>query len=104
MNKKDLHPDTAVFVNDAESTVQFRPLSAVRHLSARLAALACIRRLARLYSRLLEEPVSPRRTLRLLHVQLAGLLLVLPADLHPGFRLLFLAWLMLAARSCRSDR
>ncbi len=60
-----------------------------------------IRTLSRIYSILLEEPVSPRQTLKLLHVQLAALCLVMPADMPLGLRALFLLWTGVALLQCK---
>lgn len=59
--------------------------------------------LSRCYSRLLGEAVGPLRTLRLLHVQLAFLLLVLPVPFLFAVRVFFLLWFGLALLQCRGS-
>ncbi len=49
-------------------------------------------RLARLYSELMGERISPRHTLHILHVQTALLAAVFPIDMPVVLRLAALAW------------
>ncbi len=77
------------------------PARSLSEKLARLEATACVRRLSDLYSRLLEEDVSPCRTLRLLHAQCAIACLLLPLPLPLGMRAACLAWSALAAWQCR---
>ncbi|MCM1109310.1 MAG: hypothetical protein NC388_09750 [Clostridium sp.] len=52
------------------------------------------------YSRLLEERVSPLRTLRLLHAQVAFLSLVFPVVFSLPMRFLVLGWFIVAVSRC----
>lgn len=71
-------------------------------LVERLAATSAVRRLADLYSHLLEETVSPRRTLHLVHAQVAALALFFPIDMPASARLLCLAWFGIACLQCKA--
>lgn len=57
--------------------------------------------LAHLYSRILEEKVTPPQALRLLHAQLAFLLLAFPCHLPILVRILFLVWFTVSLIQCR---
>lgn len=91
MEKKELLIETA-----------YAPQNFRINLLARIGSQAWLRRLAAVYSFLLEEEVGPRRTLRLLHAQVAVLSAVLPADMPLALRALLLAWAFLACRQCRT--
>lgn len=104
MTKKDALLDSSLLGNDCRHSALFRDTNKTVGLLARLESSHCIKRLADTYSRLLEEPVTPRRTLRLLHAQLAGLMLVFPVNFHPGVRFLFLMWMVLAIWQCRNPK
>jgi len=56
--------------------------------------------LARVYSDILERPVSPRQTLHLLHVQVAALMLLLPVCAPLTYYALATLWCGLALRGC----
>jgi len=90
MEKKELLIETA-----------YAPQNFRINLLARIGSQAWLRRLAAVYSFLLEEEVGPRRTLRLLHAQVAAMSAVLPADMPLALRALLLAWAFLACRQCR---
>lgn len=91
MEKKELLIETA-----------YAPQTFRINLLARIESQAWLRKLASVYSFLLEEEVGPRRTLHLLHAQIAVMLLTLPADMPVALRALLLAWACLAARQCRN--
>ncbi len=57
--------------------------------------------LARIYSALLEENVSPARTLRLVHAQIACIAALLPAEMPILLHLALLAWAGMAVYGCR---
>lgn len=77
------------------------PARRTLHLSQRIENSRILLRLAALYSRLLEEPVTPRRTLRLLHAQLAALTLLMMGTPSLLLGMLLLAWTALAVWQCR---
>lgn len=85
------------FVLDTPFLAQEKPQS----LFARLAATRPVVALAAFYSRLLEEPVSPRHTLHLLNAQAAVLAAIFPADMSLFLRGLFFLWAALALLGCR---
>lgn len=66
-----------------------------------LARTKAIRSLARLYSLLLEEPITPVRTLRLLHAQIAAIAAICPAEMPVAIRLTCFAWAAMAICGCR---
>lgn len=70
---------------------------------SRLTQARAVRRLSSVYSTLLEERVTPLRTLHLLHAQLAITTLVMPADLPLAARLVSLLWSALALRACAQN-
>lgn len=70
------------------------------NLLATLEQLGAVRRLADVYSRLLEERVTPRQTLHLVHAQLACFALLLTASAPWAFYVLELAWTALAVKGC----
>ena len=55
---------------------------------------------SRIYSDLLEQPVNPRQTLHLLHVQLAVLMLLLPIGAHLSYYAIAALWCALALNGC----
>lgn len=57
--------------------------------------------LTRIYSALLEENVSPARTLCLLHAQIACIAAVLPVGMPILLHLALLAWAGMAVYGCR---
>lgn len=65
-----------------------------------LARAKAIRLLARLYSALLEEEITPVRTLHLLHAQIAAIVAICPAGMPAALRLLCLVWAGLAIKRC----
>ena len=68
------------------------------------AAVLCSRpivSLARLYTQLLGEPISPLQTLHLLNAQLSFLMLVFPLSFTIMVRILFLVWFGVALLQCR---
>jgi len=75
----------------------------VKALFVRMENGRAIRFLARLYSQLMEEEVSPRRTLCLLHAQIAGFCLLFPAPLPFIYRVVCLCWMLIACFQCRSQ-
>lgn len=85
------------FVLDSSFLAQEKP----QNLFARLAASRPIVALAAFYSRLLEEPVSPRHTLHLLNAQAAILAAIFPADMSLSLRALFFLWAALALLGCK---
>lgn len=91
MEKKELLVETACTPAD------FR-----LNLIARIETCVWLQRLAAVYSFLLEEKVSPRRTLRLLHAQTAVFFAIAPAGMPLGLRALLLVWAALAVRQCRT--
>ncbi len=104
MTKKDYTPTLSAPYAAYRSGASLS--SALKHLGRAVADTAArlpiIRRLAHLYSLLLEETVTPRQTLRLLHAQLAGLCLLWPADIALSLRGMALAWAAAAIYQCRS--
>lgn len=57
--------------------------------------------LAHLYSRILEEKITPSQALRLLNAQLAFLFLAFPLYFPMPVRILFLVWFATALIQCR---
>lgn len=57
--------------------------------------------LARLYSRILEEKITPSQALRLLNAQLAFLFLAFPCCIPMPVRILFLVWFATSLIQCR---
>lgn len=90
MEKKELLVGTAC----TPSAVRF-------NLVARIESCVWLQRLASVYSALLEEKISPRRTLRLLHAQAALFCAVAPASMPLGLRTVLLAWAGVAVWQCR---
>lgn len=84
---------TTLAIQNSPSSVWASPLQ-------RLESLRCIQRLAEIYSQLTEEQISARRTLHLLHAQLALVLLLLFGGSSVGMAALFTAWTTLAIRQC----
>ncbi len=72
-------------------------------LRQRVERSAALCRLARYYSRMLGEQVTPRRTLLLTHAQVAVWALLFPVAMPMAARALCLLWAMLAVRQCRSQ-
>lgn len=72
-----------------------------RGLMKRIESGKSVRRLSRLYSFLLEEPVSARRTLGLVHVQLSLWALLLLGGHSLWLTLLLWGWALVALRQCR---
>ncbi len=66
--------------------------------------LSFVKQLARIYSLLLEEQISSRRTLKFLHAQMAVFFLIMPANMSLGLRALFLLWAGLACWQCREAK
>lgn len=85
------------FVLDSSLLVQEKP----QNLFVRLAATRPVVALAAFYSRLLEEPVSPRHTLHLINAQMAILAAIFPADMSLALRLIFFLWAALALLGCK---
>lgn len=69
-------------------------------LSLESSLLTMAEPLSRIYSDLLEQPVSPKQTLHLLHVQLAALMLLLPVCAPLHYYALSTLWCGLAIRGC----
>lgn len=102
MPKKTVLLDTtAALKSDSRYSTLLQNASKPRGLMARIEGARCVKQLADLYSRLLEEPVSPRRTLKFLHAQVAVLALIFPMSFPFGPRLIFLVWAALAVWQCR---
>lgn len=70
------------------------------HFSVETSLLSLAEPLARIFSDILEQPVSPRQTLHMLHVQLAALALLLPVGAPIEYYVLATAWCGLALRGC----
>ncbi|MDE7377990.1 MAG: hypothetical protein K2N13_03400 [Paraprevotella sp.] len=81
-------------------TVSFRT-SVCDTLKAALCHNRLLVGLSRCYSRLLAEHVSPLRTLRLVHAQLAFFALTFPVVFSLPVRLLVLGWFAAALLQCR---
>lgn len=60
-----------------------------------------LRLLGAYYSGILERKLSRRQTWRLIEVQIAFLMSILPADISIAARLVLVAWLVSAACRCR---
>lgn len=73
------------------------------NLTSRIANWTPIVRLAALYSALLEEPVSPIRTLRILNAQLALFVLCLTANASIVVTAICLVWFALSIYACKKD-
>lgn len=89
MIKKDLTLDRAAM----PATSRFAPTEWLTRTKA-------VRSLARLYSLLLEEDITPTRTLHLLHAQIAAIAAICPAGMPTILRLLCLVWAGIAIRRC----
>lgn len=59
-----------------------------------IANMALIRTIAAMYSGLMEEEITPRFTLHLINVQVAGFFTIMPAELLSFARILCLLWLV----------
>ena len=70
-------------------------------LLARLENTAFVVSLSKIYSNLLEEKVSARRTLKLLHAQLAMGALLLLGGLSAMVAILLCSWTVLAVWQCK---
>ena len=70
-------------------------------LLARLENTALVAYFSKIYSNLLEEKVSARRTLKLLHAQLAMGTLLLLGGLSAMMAILLCAWTVLAVWQCK---
>ncbi len=103
MEKKELLMN-ATFVNNAETLRSVRQNTKNIGFIGLFENLTCVKQLAHIYSVLLEEPVSNRRTLKFLHAQVAAFFLILPADMPFGLRALFLLWTGLACWQCRTGK
>ena len=64
---------------------------------------AWLKNLMRLYGSLLGEQLSSRSALRILHAQMALLMLLFPFTLGFMVRLLLLLWFVVALLQCRRD-
>lgn len=103
MTQKELLADSVLLASDVRCAGVMPRTAARRGLLSRLERLTVVRRLAALYSFLLEETVTPRRALRLLHAQTAILMFIFPVSMSLGLRALLLLWVALACRSCRRN-
>jgi len=84
-----------------EYTIKMKPDFAKKAgLLPRLENLSLLRRLTGVYAALLEQPLTPRQTLHLLHAQLAGMTLLLTACASLLFYVLELAWFGMAMNGC----
>lgn len=68
----------------------------------RLETASMVVRLSRIYSGLLEEKVSARRTLKLVHAQLAAVALLLLGGLSSMVAILLCLWTVLAVWQCKA--
>jgi hypothetical protein len=73
-------------------------LASVKHAILRSAKLVAV---SHFYSRLLEMPVTPSQTLRLLHSQVAFLMMAFPVDFSLLVRTLMVLWFALTLVQCR---
>ena len=71
-------------------------------LLERLETTAWVVRLSRIYSDLLEEKVSARRTLKLVHAQVAAGTLLLLGGLSTMAAILLCVWTLLAVWQCKA--
>lgn len=62
---------------------------------------AWVKAVARYFSSTLEEEVSPRRALRILHAQTAVFALLFPVDIPFLCRMVCLVWAVCAFKKCR---
>ena len=90
MTKKELTLGTAQ-LNESKS---FSPLT-------RLESTSLVVRLSKIYSGLLEEKVSARRTLKLVHAQLAMGALLLVGGVSTVVAILLSIWTVLAVWQCK---
>lgn len=67
----------------------------------RLAALSFVVSLASIYSGLLEETITPRRTLALIHAQVAVIAAMLPINLPIMMHVVLVAWAIAACFSAK---
>ena len=65
---------------------------------------AWLKKLMRIYGMLLGEMPSPRYALRILHAQVALLMLLFPFTLGFAVRILLLLWFVVALLQCRGDK
>lgn len=70
-------------------------------LLSRIERTRAVAWLANWFSRTIEEEVTPRRALCLLHAHIAVLFLIVPADISISLRALFLVWAIAATLQCR---
>ncbi len=101
MAKKEITIDAATLSENNRFAADSSPNRKATSLIGRIENLRAVRSLAAAYSSLLEETVTPRRTLKLVHAQMAAALFLLPADMPTGLRLLLIAWAALACWQCR---
>ena len=86
-------------------TLQFSVQDFARsiQLASRLENLRPVRWLSGLYSKLLEEHVSPRRTLRLVHAQVGLAALLILGGSSVVMAALLTAWTCLAMWQCKAE-
>ena len=70
-------------------------------LSSRIYQFGPLKRLSNLYSRLLEETITPQRTLRLLHAQISATLWLLLGGTSLTAATLLTAWTCLSIWQCK---
>lgn len=87
-----------------ELTLGTAQLNATKSFSllARLETTSLVVRLSRIYSGLLEEKVSARRTLKLVHAQLAMAALLLVGGVSTVVAILLSIWTVLAVWQCKA--
>lgn len=97
MTRKNLSASGYATLQRSERSFSIRSLVLV------LESLGFVKALAAIYSTLLEETVSPRRTLHFIHAQLACIMLVLPIACPLLVHALLFVWAVLAVRGCRKS-
>lgn len=100
MAKKTLYLDTRLTGSRRSFITAATPADLVTGILTWLEARKWVCRLFAVYSALLEERVSARRTLRLVYAQAVVALLLFPADFALSLRLLLLLWAALAVWQC----
>lgn len=104
MSKKEFLTALSTAYGEFSLSSNAAPARGKRGYSAlleRLERTKAVERLADFYSKLLEERVTARCTLHLLHAQVAGLFLIFPVDASVAYRMVCLAWLALACLQCK---
>lgn len=99
--KKELTFNASSFFT-GNTQLRFSPKSTFRYFAGIVENSAMVNKLATLYSKLLEEPVSPRRTLHFVNAQVAAFLLLSACNASAVTLSLLTIWAGAAIYGCRN--